>query len=82
MDELMVRNFETAEITTWDFPAIKAQLQRGLDEYASIIYTDDSIKDAFRDVDVITYLTPIIKEIKIGRSVLHPMRQWSRKSKN
>ena len=49
MDELMVRNFETAEITTWDFPAIKAQLQRGLDEYASIIYTDDSIKDAKAD---------------------------------
>ena len=49
MDELMVRKIENTEITTWDFPAIKAQLQRGLDEYASIVYTDDSIKDAKND---------------------------------
>ena len=49
MDELMVRNLENAEITTWDFPAIKVQLQRGLDEYASIVYTDDSIKEAKAD---------------------------------
>ena len=43
MDELMVRKIENTEITTWDFTAIKAQLQRGLDEYASIVYTDDSM---------------------------------------
>lgn len=49
MNELQIANLENTEITTWDFPMIKAELQRRLDTYASIVYTDESIKDAKND---------------------------------
>lgn len=49
MNELQIANFEQTEITTWDFPMIKAELQRRLDTYKNIIYTDESIKDAKND---------------------------------
>ena len=49
MNELQIVNLENTEITTWNFPMMKAELQRGLDTYAGIVYTDDSIKDAKND---------------------------------
>lgn len=49
MDELQLVNLENSEITTWDFPAVKAELQRRLDACAGLIYTDETIKDAKSD---------------------------------
>lgn len=49
MNELQIVNFESTEISSWDFPMIKEELQRRLDTYAGIVYTDESIKDAKND---------------------------------
>lgn len=49
MDELQLVSLENSEIATWDFTMIKAQLQRRLDTYAGLVYTDETIKDAKSD---------------------------------
>ena len=49
MNELQVISLENTDITTWNFPALKAELQAYLSDYASLVYTDDTIKDAKKD---------------------------------
>ena len=49
MNELQIISLENSDISTWDFPAIKAELERHLSDYAGIVYTDDTIKDAKKD---------------------------------
>ncbi len=64
MNELQIVNLEQTEITAWDFPMIKAELQRRLDTYKNIIYTDESIKDAKKDR---TTLNKLKKDIDDAR---------------
>ena len=49
MNELQIISLEDSDISTWDFPAIKAELERHLSDYVGIAYTDDTIKDAKKD---------------------------------
>ncbi|MBR3245186.1 MAG: DUF1351 domain-containing protein [Parasporobacterium sp.] len=49
MEALQIVQMENADITTWDLPAIKAELQKRLDEFAGLVYTADTIKDAKND---------------------------------
>ena len=49
MNELQIISLENTDISTWDFSAIKAELERHLSDYAGIVYTDDTIKDAKKD---------------------------------
>ena len=37
------------DVTKWDFPAIKAELERRLADYADLVYTDESIGAARDD---------------------------------
>lgn len=37
------------DVTKWDFPAIKAELERRLADYADLVYTDESIGAAKDD---------------------------------
>ena len=47
MNELKVMNLDNTDISTWDFPSLKAELQAFLSEYDGIVYTDD--KEAKKD---------------------------------
>ena len=49
MNELQIANFENTDITAWDFPQIKKELEDRLSFYANIVYTDESIKNAKND---------------------------------
>ena len=49
MEELQMVSLESTEIASWDFPMIKAELQRRLDAYAGLVYTDETIKEAKSD---------------------------------
>lgn len=49
MSEFQVARYENADITTWDFAMFKAELQSGLDAYAVVVYTDETIGSAKND---------------------------------
>lgn len=49
MEELQMVSLDNTEIASWDFPMIKAELQRRLDAYAGLVYTDETIKEAKSD---------------------------------
>ena len=49
MNDLQIISLENTDISSWDFDRIRQELQKGLDTYAGLVYTDDSIKDAKND---------------------------------
>ena len=49
MNELQIMNLAEADVSTWDFELIKAELRQQLSLYASLVYTDETIKDAKKD---------------------------------
>ena len=61
MNDLQTINLENTDISNWDFVRLRAELQRGLDTYAGIAYTDDSIKDAKNDRTTLNKVKKIIE---------------------
>lgn len=49
MENLQIISIANTEVVTWDFSAIKQELQHQLDRYANIIYTDETVKEAKSD---------------------------------
>ncbi len=64
MNDLQIVNLENTNITAWDFPSIKAELQRHLDAYAGLVYTDDSIKEAKNDRATLNKVKKAIDEAR------------------
>ena len=64
MNDLQIANLEKTDITVWDFPAIKEKLQRHLDAYAGLVYTDGSIKDAKNDRATLNKVKKAIDEAR------------------
>ena len=64
MNDLQIVNLENTDITAWDFSAIKAELQRHLDAYAGLVYTDDSIKEAKNDRATLNKVKKAIDEAR------------------
>lgn len=49
MNELQIIKIANQDVASWDFPAIKAELQHHLEAFAGLCYTDDTIKNAKSD---------------------------------
>ena len=49
MNDLQLIHLENTDISAWDFARLRFELQKGLDSYSGIVYTDDTIKDAKND---------------------------------
>ena len=64
MNDLQIVNLENTDITVWDFPSIKAELQRHLDAYAGLVYTDDTIKEAKNDRAALNKVKKAIDEAR------------------
>ncbi len=64
MNDLQIVNLENTDITVWDFPSIKAELQRHLDTYAGIAYTDETIKDAKNDRTTLNKVKKVIEDAR------------------
>ena len=64
MNEYQLAVFENTDITAWDFDTIRASLRRGLDTYAGMVYTDDSIKDAKNDRAALNKVKKAIEEAR------------------
>ena len=64
MNELATLSFENRDISTWDFTQLRTELQRGLDYYAKIVYTDDSIRDAKKDRALLNKVKKAIEDAR------------------
>lgn len=64
MNELLVTRLDNTDITTWDFPTIKAELQRYLADYESLAYTDETIKDAKDDRAILNKAKKVVEDAR------------------
>ena len=64
MNELQVINLDNTDITTWDFSTLKAELQAYLSNYESLVYTDDTIKDAKKDRTTLNKAKKVVEDAR------------------
>ena len=64
MNELQVIKLDNTDIVSWDFPALKAELQEYLSDYAALIYTDETIKDAKNDRAYLNKAKKVIEDAR------------------
>ena len=64
MNELQVISLDNTDISTWDFPALKAELQAVLSDYAGLVYTDEMIKDAKKDRTTLNKAKKVVEEAR------------------
>ena len=64
MNELKVINLDNTDISTWDFPSLKTELQAYLSEYEGLVYTDETIKDAKKDRATLKKAKDVIEDAK------------------
>lgn len=64
MNELQIINLDSTDISTWNFPAIKAELQKYLSEYEGLVYTDETIKDAKKDKAELNKAKKVIEDAR------------------
>jgi len=64
MNEIQVIALENTDISTWDFPTIKSELQKYLSEYERLVYTDDSIKDAKKDKAALNKAKKVVEDAR------------------
>lgn len=62
MEELQIINLDKTDITAWDFPALKVELEAYLSEYAGLVYTDETIKDAKKDRSTLNKAKKVIED--------------------
>lgn len=62
MNELQIIRLENTDISGWDFATLRAELQSRLDFYANLVYTDDTIKDAKKDLTTLNKVKKVIED--------------------
>ena len=64
MNDLQIIRLENTDISGWDFSMLRAELQRGLDDYAGVVYTDETIKDAKNDRSTLNKVKKVIEDAR------------------
>ena len=64
MNELQLTRFDNTDITTWDFQALKAELQAYLSEYEGLVYTDETIKQAKLDRTTLNKAKKVLEDAR------------------
>ncbi len=64
MYEPLVISLDKTDITTWDFPGLKAELQVYLSDYAGLVYTDETIKDAKKDRTTLNKAKKVVEDAR------------------
>ena len=62
MNDLQIVSLENTDISVWDFSMLRAKLQRELDSYAGLVYTDETIKDAKNDRSTLNKIKKVIED--------------------
>ena len=64
MQELQIINLENTDITSWDFPSLKSELQAYLSYYDNLVYTDATIKDAKKNRSDLNKAKKIVEDAR------------------
>ena len=64
MNDLQIVRLENTDISVWDFSMLRSELQRGLDSYAGLVYTDETIKDAKNDRSTLNKVKKVIEDAR------------------
>lgn len=64
MNDLPIVRLESTDISGWNFSMLRAELQRGLDSYAGIVYTDETIKNAKNDRSTLAKVKKVIEDAR------------------
>lgn len=64
MNELQIIRLDNTDISGWDFTSLRAELQSRLDFYASLVYTDETIKDAKEDRTTLNKVKKVIEDAR------------------
>ena len=64
MNDLQIIRLENTDISVWDFSMLRSELQRGLDSYAGLVYTDETIKDAKNDRSTLNKVKKVIEDAR------------------
>ena len=64
MNELQVIDLDKTDITTWDFPALKAELEAVLTDYDGILYTEETVKDAKKDRATLNKAKKVVEDAR------------------
>lgn len=64
MNDLQIVRLENTDISNWDFAVLRAELQRRLDSYAGLVYSDATIKDAKNDRSTLNKVKKIIEDAR------------------
>ena len=74
MNELQVTVNQTPGVIRWNFEELKTELAAQMDQYKAIVYTDDNVGDAKRDVAALRKLSKAVndRKIEIKKKCLEP----------
>jgi hypothetical protein len=64
MNELQIIKLDNTDITMWDFPALKAELQASLSDFDGLVYTDNTIKDAKKDRTILSKAKKVVENAR------------------
>ena len=64
MNELQIISLENTDISSWNFEILREELQRSLDHYTGIVYTEDSMREAKNDRATLNIVKKIIEDAR------------------
>ena len=79
--EIKVNEYQVPEAISFNYEEIKAELQKKMDEYASCVYTDDTVKEAKADRAYLNNLKKAInaKRLELEREYNKPFSEFKAK---
>lgn len=79
--EIKVNQYQVPEVISFNYEEIKAELQKKMDEYASCVYTDDTVKEAKADRAYLNNLKKTInaKRLELEREYNKPFTEFKAK---
>lgn len=79
--EIRICEYQVPEVISFNYEEIKAELQKKMDEYASCVYTDDTVKEAKADRAYLNNLKKSInaKRLELEREYNRPFTEFKAK---
>ena len=64
MKELRVIDLDNKDILTWDFQALKTELQEALSDFDALVYTDATIREAKKDRTMLNKAKKVVEDAR------------------
>lgn len=82
--ELKLKEITFPEVIEFNFDELKAEIKERTEKYVGLVYTDDQIKDAKKDVAALRKFTKALSDerIKVKKDILKPYEDFEGKIKD